>query len=539
MFKKIIFTIFLGLMYIWISFWNSNVKIINNSDNILTRNVSYNITIIKKNFYHNNIPIWNIIQQYIKWFNKNIYNYILIKNHKWWQSLTTTPIISLLNWFLTIESWIDNFWWRIIANDYFKLTSPQIFKFINNNINNKRLNLLDGINLYEKQEYYYSSIHKNNISYCNLWNIIPNKSNLIYLRNWKDISLQIETKNNKKRNKIWQKIAMCKVINQFLLNFNYRKNLYYILNAKTSYVGAVLPFQMMPNNLYYYLTLYKQKHSVSLWDISFYYKFISLFLFWEDYNKNIVKYNKHFKTAQDLKDCIKSIRFDPYCIYIKKQIFRYNHANWYVKKVMNKAYNYQLVNDLWLFISPIKNLFIYKNNILYIYKHIKSILQLKYHRINISIPKKNIGINDSSIVWLVYNILNPMDCYYIPYDDKFLKKDNWNIIFCKNKRYWILYWNITNVWKWLSIKKENYFPKDMIDNLKNFFQKKSYNKWLNLIYYKLWHIQPWKIIAYKKNDWLSTSYKNKINYSLINLHTWKVIYSKMIFNVMTKIKYYK
>lgn len=529
-----------------VSYWNTIN--INNTNVVLTRNVSYNITVVKKKFYHNNIPIWSIIQKYIKWYNDNLNNYVIYNNKQW--QLTTKPIISLLNWFLTIESWIDNFWWKIYANAFFKLTSNSIFDIIKKDIFNYNINILSYIKNKEKREYYYNSINRNTVFYCNIWNAISNWTDIIYIRRGKDISTQIMKRYNWKRNRIWQKISMCKIINQFLLNSNYRKNLYYFLNAKSSYVWAILPFQMMPNNLYHYLTLYKQNYNVDLSNIVFYYKFMSLFLFGKDYNKVIQQYNKHFNTPMKLNECIKSIRYDTFCIYIKKQIFRYNHANRYVKRVMKQSYYYQQIDDLWLFVSPIKNLLIYhkEQKMSYLIHNIKTIITqwykwLKHWGIDLTILNnyfKTKDVSSKKDISLIYNLLNPMNCYFIPYNPKlFLSKDIWNVIFCNNKKYWILYWHVKGLDIWIKKIEKKYMWWSLIN--KFIFQlvwKKTNKKGLSFKYYLLKWIVPWKKIAYMWNTWLKSRWLH-LHYSIVNFDTHKFIVSNNIYNLLTTIKYYK
>jgi len=556
MIKKTILSLLFILLCNSFSFADDSIKVINDYNNTLTKNVSYNLTVIKRKFYHNNISIKNLLDEFFKSYKNTAGDYLSLNRNSNTNYIKTKPIVSLLNWFLTIESWLDNFWWRIIANNFFNITSNSLYSFINKNIFNYNINLLSSIKNIEKREYVNILLKRKSIFYCNIWSAIKNWSNIVYLSNWKDISLSIEKKYNWKRNKIWSKIAVCKSINNYLLNDNYRRNLYYLLNAKTSYVWAILPFQMMPNNFAYYLDLYNKQNwgDINLGDITFYYKFMSLFLFWNNYTKAIEKYNNHFDTPKKLKNCIKSITYDPYCIYIKKQVFRYNHANWYVKRVMNKAYDYQLIDNIWIFISPIKNISFTLYNgerlINYLIKNVKAIISqnykwLKHRGIDITVVNNYIKdhyFTDRDNIWLVYNVLNPMKCYFIPYNaNNRLSRDIWNVIFCNNKNYGILYWHIKDLSKNIKAIERNFMSKKLITKfVYQLVWKKTwlYPNWLKIKYYELKWIRPWERIAYMWDSWLNSKWLHT-HYSIINMKTKRFINIPQVYDIINTIKYFR
>jgi len=135
-----------------------------------------------------------------------------------------------------------------------------------------------------------------------------------------------------------------------------------------------------------------------------------------------------------------------------------------------------------------------------------------------------------------------MNCYFIPYNRRsVLSKDIWNVIFCNNNNFWVLYWHIKKISKNVQLIEK----KKMSYNLVNKFiyqlvwkGHKKYIKDLNIKYYKIKNVKPWEIIGYMWNSWLNSKWLHT-HYSIINMKTFKFINLSDIYDIIQNIKYYK
>ena len=510
---------------------------INLNKQTLTKQIPFNITILKQKFYHNLVStniIWKYLFTEFKWNIDSFLNIELDKKNNI-KKIRTKPIISLLNWFLYVESHINNFGGARTADWFFNLVPDNIFNYINNNVFNYNINLLEWIKKLELETYKESIQNRKTIFYCNIWKYVKNWSDIIYVFNWKDYSKKYENKYSWKRNRIWHKISMCKIINKFLLNDYYRRNLYYFLNAKTSYVGAVLPFQFMPNNLLYYLNLLNDKE-INLSNIAFYYKMISVFLFWKDYISQIDQFNKHFKTGKDFYNCLKQVRYDKYCKYIRNQIYRYNHTNWYVQKVLSTAYNLKVIDDLGMFSTPVAKFYLTDYNNYYInflpiklfnwQTWIKNwLVQLGLETNNmIKINNKIYKPQKNDKFWIIFNSYNvdSFDCYYIPYS---------KLVYCENNQYSFTYSNLDKLnpnLKLVPIKFKDKFIREI--NSFSFYKKDKILSNQNI--YKIKNLTPWIILWY-------VNINNNLNFWIINKYIHKKIYNNFVYDLLVNFRYYR
>jgi len=461
--------------------------------------------------------IANLVNVY---FYQNKENYNKLKKQL---SKYTIKVKSLITAILLVETSLQPINLNKNVQNYYILV-PEIFyqKITNDLVFDK-----------EKFKSFYQKFlqDKYNHFYCNIWNIIPNWSDIIFILKNKDISKNIEKQYLWKRNYIWQKISICKMINK---NFKHNiKNLYRILNSKVSSVGAILANQFMPNTLY---AVIKDKKNLEAYNIDFYFETILRYLS----NWNVNYYIKELENI-NFNECRFNMNKKSFCWQLKKDIFRYNHSNTYVKRILIIANFIDNLQKSGFFARPVMDLFLILNNTIYKIKGYPYFItqwfkNLKHRWIDIAplpfdeIKKWFLNIN--------FTFNKKYDCYFIPYNiNSILSKNIGNTIFCLNDSYGILFWHLKNIWKWIKLEKIR-MNKDLFFKYRFILTWKQTNiekiKIDNLYIYKMNNINKNILIWYVGNTGLN-SFGEHLHFDLVNLKTRQFLFKTYNLWILKKI----
>ena len=437
----------------------------------------YNFTdvLIKNNFYYNQTTLEDVENDLSK-----------IKELVWREDL-----YYLILWMLKTESNITPIWW-IKAGDFYKSRWGFLYKwFYIKCKNDKKLPIW-------------------------AWKVVNNQ--------WFDVSNQIY-RNYKwnRRGYLSQFIAFC----EFRAILTKEEKEFYD-NWKTSYIGAIWPFQFLPLNITKKLNLEQWYKKWDIFKVSWYAKAIYRFLQYHNYNYS-------FKNPEDLAKCDNYFsRKYPECKELRERIYWYNHSTKYINKIIKNAVKLWRMDRSWLFTSPVNNFWIYPDTpevvikiknaptkVTQTYKFYKT----RWHpAIDIApiLPGVNnrikfINKNNLEIIW---NSNKKANCYFINYWDN---KESWFI-----KRTWNTLLCVTQDWKYLSLYAHlkkfniNLFKTHKTEKLTknrhiiawwlnwilnypwkfNYSGFKNYNKLKTIV--KVYNIRPWDLLWYMGNRGHST-----------------------------------